>query len=153
MANKTGKGGFGDNPQNINRDGANARDKSWRGAVSRLTNMTRDELIEYVGAKTKLARLLKELPPNIPIKDALVLIAIIQFGRDPSPAFLNALADREDGKPPSAVDVTSGGEKLEQPKVITDEQYTRAISTLIDAVREGLSGTGAKQDGTLGASE
>lgn len=57
------------------------------------------------------------------------------------------------GKPPSAVDVTSGGEKLEQPKVITDEQYTRAISTLIDAVREGLSGTGAKQDGTLGASE
>lgn len=99
MANPTGKGGFGDRPQDINREGANAKDKSWSGAVSRLTNKTREELIAYVGPNTKMGKLLKELPPKIPVKDALVLMSIIAYGRDPSPGMLNALADREEGKP------------------------------------------------------
>lgn len=43
------------------------------------------------------------------MKDALVGISIIAYGRDPSPSMFNALADREDGKVPQAVDVTSGG--------------------------------------------
>lgn len=97
--NPSGKGGFQDHPELINKEGAPTKDKSWRGAVSRLTNMTREELIEYVGAKSRMGKLLKELPPNIPIKDALVLIGIVGYGRDPSPGWFNALADREDGKP------------------------------------------------------
>ena len=101
--NPTGRGGFQDHPELINKEGANAKDRSWRGAVSRLTNMTRDELIVYVGGKSRMGKLLKELPPNIPVKDALVLISIVQFGRDPSPGMFNALADREDGKPVTPV--------------------------------------------------
>jgi hypothetical protein len=109
MANPTGKGGFKDHPELINKEGAPTKNKSWGGAVARLTNMTREELIAYVGAKSKMGRLLRELPPNIPVKDALVLISIIQYGRDPSPGMFNALADREDGKPNQPLTGGDGG--------------------------------------------
>ena len=99
MANKTGKGGFQDHPELINKEGAPKRGQTWQEAVKRLTDMTRDELIAYVGPKSTLGRQLKELPPNVPVKDALILIAFIQFGRDPNPRLLATLMDREDGKP------------------------------------------------------
>lgn len=99
MANPTGKGGFQERPQDINREGAPKRGQSWQESVKRLTDMTRDELIAYVGKTTKLGKLLKELPPKVPIKDALLLISIIQYGRDPNPRLLGVLMDREEGKP------------------------------------------------------
>jgi hypothetical protein len=99
MANPTGKGGFKDHPELINKNGAPKRGQSWQETVKRLTDMTRDELIAYVGKTTKLGKLLKELPPDVPVKDALILISIIQYGRDPNPRLLAALMDREEGKP------------------------------------------------------
>lgn len=99
MANPTGKGGFRERPQDINLEGAPKRGQSWQESVKKLTDMTREELIEYVGKTTRLGKLLKELPPKIPVKDALLLIAIIQFGRDPNPRLLATLMDREEGKP------------------------------------------------------
>lgn len=97
--NPTGKGGFQDHPELINKEGRPPKDMTWSGSVKRLTNMTREELIEYVGPRTRIGKLLKELPPNVPVKDALILSIIIQIGREPSASLLNALADREDGKP------------------------------------------------------
>lgn len=100
MANPTGKGGFGDRPEDINREGLNRRSReTWQATVRRITDMTREEAIAYVGPKTKLGKLLKELPPGLPIKDAMVFISIIQYGRDPNPRMLQTLSDREDGKP------------------------------------------------------
>lgn len=62
--------------------------------------MTREELIEHVGGeKTMLGRQLKELPPGVPMKDAVILIALIGFGRDPNSALLTALMNREEGMP------------------------------------------------------
>lgn len=98
MANPTGKGGFQDHPELINREGRPPA-QSWQETVRRLSNMTRDELIAYVGPKSKIGKLLKELPEGVPMKDALVLITFIQYGRDPNPRALAALMDREDGKP------------------------------------------------------
>ena len=98
MANVTGKGGFKDHPENTNKEGRPPKDMTWSGSVKRLTNMTREELIEYVGPRTRIGKLLKELPPNVPVKDALILSTIIQFGREPNASLFNALADREDGK-------------------------------------------------------
>lgn len=108
MSNPTGKGGFQERPQDINREGAPKRGQSWKEAVKRLTDMTRDELIQYVGVKSKMGKILKELPPDIPLKDALVLISIIQYGRDPNPRMLATLMDREDGKPTQPI---SGGDQ------------------------------------------
>jgi hypothetical protein len=99
MANPTGKGGFKDHPELINKEGAPRRGQTWQESVKRLTDMTREELIAYVGPRSRLGKLLKELSPNIPVKDALIVAAIIQFGRDPNPRMLQALMDREEGKP------------------------------------------------------
>jgi hypothetical protein len=152
MANPTGKGGFQERPQDINREGAPKRDKqNWQATIKRITDMTRDEAIAYVGPRSKIAKLLKELPADLPIKDALVFISIIQYGRDPNPRLLAALMDREDGKPQQQLDVTSNGETI-TPKV-DHERFDRAISSLADAVRESISGKGAKQDGGVGPTE
>lgn len=125
MANPTGKGGFGDRPQDINREGLNKRaPQNWQATVKRITDMTREEAIEYVGAKTKIGRLLKELSPNIPIKDALVLVAIIQFGRDPNPRMLATLMDREEGKP--AQPITGD---VEKPLTVIIQKASDATDT------------------------
>jgi hypothetical protein len=98
--NPTGKGGFGDRPQDINKEGAPPRTtQNWQATIKRITDMTREEAIEYVGKRSKIAKLLRELPADLPIKDALVFISIIQYGRDPNPRMLASLMDREDGKP------------------------------------------------------
>ena len=100
MANPTGKGGFQDHPELINKDGLNRRaSQNWQATIKRITDMTREEAIAYVGPRSKIAKLLRELPADLPIKDALVFISIIQYGRDPNPRLLGTLMDREDGKP------------------------------------------------------
>ena len=109
MANPTGKGGFQDHPELINKNGAPKRGQNWQETVKRLSDMTREELIAYVGPRTKIGKLLKELPPGVPMKDALVLISFIQYGRDPNPRLLSALRDREDGKPNQPVSGPDGG--------------------------------------------
>jgi hypothetical protein len=99
MANPTGKGGFGERPQDINLEGAPKRGQNWQATIKRITDMTREEAIEYVGAKSKIGKLLKELPEGMPLKDALVFISLIQYGRDPNAKMLSVLMDREEGKP------------------------------------------------------
>jgi hypothetical protein len=136
MANPTGKGGFGDRPQDINRAGAPKRGQNWQETVKRLSDMTREELIEYVGPKTKIGKLLKELPPGVPMKDALVLISFIQYGRDPNPRLLATLMDREDGKPNQPVSGPDGGAL----KVIIEYADSQ------DPTAETSSGTNPNQD-------
>ena len=96
----------------INRLGAPRRSQNWAEVWKRLTDMMRDELIAYIGANTKMGKLLKELPPGIPIKDGLAIITMIHYGREPNARMLSAIMDREDGKPKQAVDITSGNEKI-----------------------------------------
>lgn len=99
MSNPTGKGGFQERPEDINKEGAPKRGQNWQATIKRITDMTREEAIAYVGANTKIGKALKELSPKMPLKDALVFASIIAYGRDPNPRMLAALMDREDGKP------------------------------------------------------
>lgn len=108
--NPTGKGGFADHPEHINRDGAPKRANSWSTRLKEIMSMTREEAIEFVGKKTRMGRLLKELPPEIPIKDALIFSSIIAYGREPNARMLTALMDREDGKVAQPVDLNAVGE-------------------------------------------
>lgn len=81
------------------------RGQSWQETIKRITNMDKAQLHEYVGKNTKLGRILEELPEGIPVKDAMVLIGIIQFGRDPEARMLSVLMDREEGKPKQSLDL------------------------------------------------
>jgi hypothetical protein len=130
MANKTGKGGFGDRPQDINKDGAPKRGQNWQETVKRITDMTRAEAIAYVGPKSKIAKLLKELPADLPIKDALVFISIIQYGRDPNPRMLAALMDREDGKPNQPITGPNG------TPLLSPEQIAQRIASLMELAKQ-----------------
>jgi hypothetical protein len=128
MSNPTGKGGFKDHPENINKEGAPVRGQNWQATIKRITDMTREEAIAYVGKKSKIARLLRELPPDLPIKDALVFISIIHYGRDPNARMLNAIMDREEGKPNQPI----SGDKENPLKVIieyADNQNNPAPAT------------------------
>ena len=110
----------------INRKGAPKRGQNWSEVWKRLTDMTRDELIAYIGEKNKLAKLLKELPPDIPIKDGLAIITMIHYGREPNARMLAAIMDREDGKPPQALDLSNSDGSLTWAKFI--ENANRSTS-------------------------
>ena len=110
----------------INRAGAPKRGQSWQETIKRITDMTREEAIAYVGASTKIGRHLKELSENMPIKDALVFATIIAYGRDPNARMFAALMDREEGKPNQPI---SGGD---QPLKVFIE-YADAKSTTPEA--------------------
>jgi hypothetical protein len=92
----------------INRAGAPKRGQSWQETIKRITDMTREELIEYVGESTKIGKLLRELPPNIPLKDAMVIVSIIHYGREPNAKMFAALTDREEGKPKQTISGEDG---------------------------------------------
>lgn len=127
--NPTGKGGFGERPQDINRGGAPRKGQSWAEVIKRITDMTREEAMEYVGANTRLGKLLKELPPNVPIKDALILASIVAFGREPNASMLNALADREEGKPAQAMKVTGDEAEPLVIKIVRASDATNRTET------------------------
>lgn len=133
MSNPTGKGGFGDNPQNINREGLNRRSReTWQATVRRITDMTQEEAIAYVGGpKTKLGKLLKEIPPGLPLKDALVFISIIQYGRDPNPRMLSALMDREEGKPNQPIEIKDE---------LTDDERAARVAAILETARSRRAG-------------
>ena len=93
----------------INRAGAPKRGQSWAETIKRITDMTAGEAIQYVGDRSRVAKLLKELPADLPIKDALVFISIIHYGREPNARMFQALTDREEGKPAQPITGADGG--------------------------------------------
>lgn len=110
MSNPTGKGGFQERPEDINREGLNKRARTWQGSINRLTDMTRDQLVEYVGGKrTRIGKLLASASSDIPVKDAMVIAATVAFLIDPNPRMLTALMDREEGKPTQSLELGGKG--------------------------------------------
>lgn len=105
-----------------NPAGAPKRGQSWAETIRRLTEMTRDDLLEYVGPTTTLGRQLKELPANIPMKDAAILTALIQFGRDPQASLLTALMNREEGMPRQPV-LHEGRLDISRAQALLDKAY------------------------------
>lgn len=75
-----------------------------------------------------------------------VEVTEIEFEMYPADSALEKIL-KVHGKFTDRVDVTSGGEKIE-PKV-DNERFDRAISTLADALRDSLSGTGTKPNGEM----
>lgn len=111
MANPTGKGGFQDHPELINKNGAPKRNQTWSESIKRITDMTPEEAIKFVGPKTRIGRILKKFTPGLPIKDSLIFSSIIAYDRDPNAKMFQALTDREEGKPRQTI-ITANESKL-----------------------------------------
>lgn len=119
----------------INRKGAPPRGQSWRETVKRITDMTREEAIAYVGPTSKIGKQLKELSADMPLKDAIIFATIIAYGREPNARMLAALMDREDGKPEQAIDLKNSDGTL-KPDAISDEERMMRMKQLAQVIAE-----------------
>lgn len=122
----------------INRKGAPVRGQSWRETVKRITDMTREEAIAYVGPTSKIGKQLKELSADMPIKDAIVFATIIAYGREPNARMLQALMDREEGKPEQAIDLKNSDGSL-KPEQMKPSEIAERVAALLK-VKDANSG-------------
>lgn len=95
MANKTGKGGFKENPKNINKAGAPKRGESWAEIIDRIGNMTPIEAAEHAKA---IAGKLKSMGDAITLKEAVVIRGYASLLFEPTSSLMNVYMDRTDGK-------------------------------------------------------
>jgi hypothetical protein len=92
IPNPTGKGGFKDNPQNINTDG--------RPKGISITEMVK-EALETVESKT-----------GKKWKDLIIKRILLKAVNEGDTQMLKAIWSYIDGAPPQSVDVTSDGERI-----------------------------------------
>ena len=107
--NPTGKGGFGDNPQNRNPGGWK-KEESISYQYNRLGRMTDEEFASYV-PQTKFERIAYNR-----IKDA-----------ESSLNDTKEITDRVEGKAPQSVDMTSNGESVNPFNGLTTEELRKLL--------------------------
>lgn len=92
--NKTGKGGFRDNPRNINTAGAPRLGTSWKEIYHKLGEMSGQEAAEYCATLAKDLVKLK----GVTLKEAVALRVFVALMNEPEARLLNAVMDRDEGK-------------------------------------------------------
>ena len=98
--NPTGKGGFGDNPENRSPGGWK-KENTISYQYNRFMNMNQEELEEWINTT-----------PNREKTMAMVIAYNRVVKAKKSLADVKEITDRTEGKAPQSVDVTSGGEKI-----------------------------------------
>lgn len=103
--NPTGKGGFGDNPQNRNPGGWK-KENTISYQYNRFLNMSPEELKAFA---------------KVPDKERTVAMDIaysqVLASRKSLP-HTKEITDRTEGKAPQSMDITSGGEKLKGATIV-----------------------------------
>lgn len=102
--NPTGKGGFGDNPQNINLSGHWKKEDTPRYKLEKMMAMTEDELQEIVKDK------------NASYFERTLALAMSQKDWKTIREMIHEVY----GTPKASVDLTSGGEKIKTVVEIID---------------------------------
>lgn len=106
LRNPTGKGGFGDNPQNRS-DGRWSKEGSFAYWFSKFKDMTDDELEQWK----------KDVPPGQRKVACSLALTRIENAKSKLDEF-KEVADRSEGKPKQAIDLTSGGERIQPASVV-----------------------------------
>lgn len=87
------KDGQSGNPAGRPKDG-----ESWAGVISKVANMTTDEILEFVGAGTRMGKEIKKLPRNVQVKYLVTAQVLAELMTKPNAGLWNGLMDRMDGK-------------------------------------------------------
>lgn len=101
IANPTGKGGLGDNPQNINEGGRPKNQQRFGYWLQFFKNMTNEEFINYAKVRGQSQMFVAEL---IAYERVLNARNNLKEYKD--------LADRTEGRAVQSIDLTSKGEKI-----------------------------------------
>lgn len=96
VPNPTGKGGFGDNPENRNPGGWKKED-SISYQYNMLMRLSPDELVKF--------------KPET-VAQMIAFKRIKEANKDNGLPDTREITDRTEGKAPQAIDITTGGEKL-----------------------------------------
>lgn len=111
--NPTGKGGFGDNPDNRNPGGWN-KDISFSYQYKRFMNMSMNELNEW------------RIKPDMERKVVEELAYHRVMAAKNSLPDVKEITDRTEGRAKESVDITSDGEKLEPVVIYRPEKLEDA---------------------------
>ena len=123
--NPTGKGGFGDNPENINYGGRPKNEDSFTYWLNFFKSLTVEEF--------------KSWERDIPEEDRTVVASIAYARMNAARSSLKEfkeVADRTEGKAPQSLDLTSNGQTLGE---FNDDQIRRIAARL-----NGSSGSNGK---------
>lgn len=99
--NPTGKGGFQERPQDINREGNWEPRNTFKYQMNRFKNMTIKELEDWNKEMTKEVRTVAE---------DLAFTAVVKAREKLE--YFRELSNRTEGMPKQTTDITSGGETL-----------------------------------------
>lgn len=113
LPNPTGKGGFGDNPQNRSPGGWK-KENIFSYQYKRFMNMSLAELNDYRSLPDMERKVVEELAYNAVMRAKTSLPDIKE------------ITDRTEGKARESLDVTTGGESL-NAKQLTDEELDERI--------------------------
>lgn len=92
--------------------GAPKRGESLSETFKKLLNMDKEQAAAYFGKNTSIGRQLRQLAPDVPLKDIVGIRALITLANDTDPRLLRELGDRTEGKVEQRVDVTTAGQPL-----------------------------------------
>lgn len=134
MANKTGKGGFKDNPQNVNLKGAPKRGESWAEIIHRIGNMTPVEAAEHAKA---IAGKLKSMGDGMTLKEAVVIRGYAALLFEPSSSLMNVYMDRTEGKVKDTLDLQNSDGSLRQEADDTRADILRKLDSIAAATSAG----------------
>ena len=91
-----------------NPKGRGLAGESWKGIMRDVSNRTFREQAERVGENTEMGRMLMQQPNvNVSIKEAIVTRVAIALMNDPTPGLWNGWMERQEGRVPLAIDVTT----------------------------------------------
>jgi hypothetical protein len=109
--NPTGKGGFQEHPENINKAGS-PKGRRWADIISEIGELTPVEAAEHF---KKIMGKLKTMGDGITLKEAVVARVYADLLFDPSAPLLKEFIERTDGKMPQELTGTiSWKEFIEQ---------------------------------------
>jgi hypothetical protein len=100
---QTWKPGQTGNPTGRPKEG-----ESWKSIMKDVSNRTFEEQAERVGKKTELGQMLMQQSSNkATIKENIVTRVAIALMNDPTPGLWNGWMERQDGRVPLALDITT----------------------------------------------
>lgn len=120
LRNPTGKGGFGDNPDNRNPGGWD-KTKSISYQYNRFLRMTPSELKEYANTPDDQRTVAQDLAYKR-------VIAAQKSLPD-----MKEITDRTEGKAAQSMDLTTGGDKINSLNNLSDDELNARIRQHIEA--------------------
>ncbi len=108
--------GTSGNPKGRPKDG-----ESWAAIIKAVGDMYTSDILSFVGRDNDLGKTIAQLPKDVQMKYLITSRVFASLMFEPSSGLWKELMERAEGKVPTNVDVTSGGESIQLNVVYKDK--------------------------------